>query len=246
MNYWRVQNLLLSRLYSIMNHWGAIKKLKKDLPPIAQTGLKNFIIPTVDSLIASQPEFMSAWILARGLYGSLFDIKQEEINEFVEYIQNNKTTFVKEVIETKEFRDGFILIFEAYIKQRNEKKRRILQSIFLDFTETQDKKNFELERLFDLLNKISEFQFYVLKKVKLNRRITVEDRERNVVEFDYGDLKYLEYLGLLYCDRKSTVESNIGHITEEGDGDVDSELLEEETFYLSPLGGDFVKFIEND
>lgn len=226
-----------------MKNNDSIVSIKKSVSIGVQIGTKNFIIPAIDALVANQPEFMPAWILAKGFYGSLFDAKQEEINEFVLYIENNIDVFTKTVVNTKDFRDGFIITFEQYIKQRNEEKRRIIQSIFLGFTKTNHKKNFELERFFDLLNKMSDFQFHVLREVELKTYITIESNEREDDDSDYADLKYLEYLGVLYCDKESTIDSDISNVTEDGYGDVDSTLTERETFYLSVFGDDFVRFI---
>lgn len=228
-----------------MNSNKSIASLKKGISTGANIGTKNFIIPAIDILVASHPEFIPAWILAKGFYGSLFDAKQDEINEFVSFIANNSSVFVEEIVNTKDFRDGFIVVFEEYIKQRNEEKRKIIQSIFLGFTLSDDKKNFELERFFDLLNKISSFQFVLIKNIKLEKQRVINSNEQDAMEFEYPNLKYLEYLGILHCEKESTIESTISDITENGDGDVDSELFEKQIFYLSELGNNFIVFIAN-
>ena len=48
---------------------------------------KNFIIPSVAYFVAKYPEFMPTWLLVQGFFGSLFELRQEKINEFVEYLK---------------------------------------------------------------------------------------------------------------------------------------------------------------
>lgn len=222
------------------------------LPKAIKTGVKictkNFIIPAVDKLVELRPEFLPSWIIVRGFYGSIFDIQQEKINEFVNYLMNNPEKFSKNIIMTKPFQEGFVITFEEYIKQRNEDKRKIIQEIFFGFTDAKYKKNFELERMYDLLNKISPFQFHVLRRIIKMKQIVIKDYERNVVENDYDDIKYLEYLGIVNSSKKSEIDTNVEveRDDESGmdDADATSEIVETETFNLSVFGEDFVKFIK--
>jgi hypothetical protein len=214
---------------------------------------KNFILPMISSFVSQFPEFMPHWILVQGFFGSLFDLQQEKINEFVEFIKNNKEIFTKEIIITQDFKDGFLITFQEYIKQRNKEKRKYIQNIFLGFATADDKINFELERMCDLLNKLSSFQFYILKKFNSNKKIKISNEDRNEAESDYDDIRYLQSLGLLNISIEQKIETDITtekrvinhekHSGEEYLSDANSYLDENETFYLSAFGEDFIDFI---
>jgi len=204
-----------------------------------EIGTKNFIVPAIDMLVAQRPEFIPCWILVKGFYGALFDIKQEEINDFVSFIRENNEIFTREILKTKGFRDGFVITFEEYLKQRNKNKRKIIQNIFLGFAKNSAKECFELERMYDLLNKISEYQMNLMNKVKKEKQITIKSNLRDAIENDYEYLKYLEYLGILSCKKKSYVETNVSYEDEEADSD----FYETEKFSLSMFGEAFIKFI---
>lgn len=219
-----------------------------------KTVAKNFIIPAVGYFVAKYPEFLPSWLLIQGFFGSLFDLQQEKVNEFVEYLKNNIDIFTKEVIRTKDFQEGFVITFENYLKQRNEKKRKVIRNIFLGFTQSKDKLNFELERMYDLLNKISPLELYILKKFNNNKNITIDYEDRNNEESDYDDIRYLQSLGLLYVNVNRDLDIQIStekritqdekHSGEDYNSEADPVLEEKETFYLSCFGEDFVKFIE--
>jgi len=215
------------------------KSHKKALPRSVNIGTKNFIIPAIDMLVAIKPEFIPCWILVKGFYGALFDIKQEEINNFVSFIRENNEIFTREILKTKDFRDGFVITFEEYLKQRNENKRKIIQNIFLGFTKNNVKECFELERMYDLLNKISEYQMSLINKVKKEKQIIIKSNMRDVTKNNYEYLKYLEYLGILSCEKKGYVETDVSYEDEEAD----SNFYETEKFSLSVFGENFVKFI---
>lgn len=216
--------------------------------------VKNFIIPAVGCFVAKYPEFLPSWLLIQGFFGSLFDLQQEKVNEFIKYLKNNIDIFTKEVISTKDFQEGFVITFENYLKQRNEKKRKIIHNIFLEFAQSKDKINFELERMYDILNKISLFELHILKKFNNNKKITIDYEDRNNEELDYNDIKYLQSLGLLYVDVSRDLDVQITtekRITqdekysgEDYNSEADPVIEEKETFYLSCFGEDFIKFIE--
>ena len=214
-----------------------------------QLVVKNFIIPTVGFFVAKYPEFSPHWLLLQGFFGSLFDLQQERVNDFVEYLKNNIDVFTKKVVETKDFQEGFVITFENYLKQRNEIKRKLIQNIFLGFSQSKNKTNFELERMYDLLNKMSGVDFLVLNKIA-SKSLIFENDERNERDGYYNSALYLQSLGLLNVEKKQSIEDmNIStkkNNDEYGGYTSTAEpfLDERETFSLSDFGIDFVGFIE--
>jgi len=211
----------------------------KDLVSGGSIGIKNFIIPAIDVLVAQRPEFIPAWILARGFFGSIFDIQQDKINEFVDYIKNNPSIFIKEIVSTEEFQEGFLITFEEYLKQRTENKRKIIQEIFSEFTQSENKINFELERMYDVLNKLMPSNFKLLMEMGNGLKKTFSNHRR-IESNAYEEIKYLEYLGLVNCKKEQDVEVGIA----EEDESPDAYFTEEELFSISTFGYNFVKFLK--
>lgn len=208
----------------------------KDLVSGGSMGIKNFIIPAVDILVAERPEFIPAWILAKGFFGFSFDIQQDKINEFVRYIKENPSIFTKEIVDTKDFREGFVITFESYIKQRNDEKRKIVQEIFLGFTRSTNKVDFELERMYDLLDKISISDFKILKALEEKQKVF--DNNNRTENYEYERIKYLEYLGLVSCEKEQEVEVETEYESS------DASFIEREIFSISYFGYNFIKFLK--
>ena len=236
-----------------MLHNRAMQKTNKIAKGTKKMVAKNFVLPMVGAFVSQFPEFLPHWTLVQGFFGSLFDLQQDKINDFVEFIKNNKTTFSKEVIDTQDFKDGFLITFQEYIKQRNEQKRKYIQNIFLGFALSNNKINFEMERMYDLLNKLSEYQFFVLSRFNGNKKLKINFEERDDEESDYDDIRYLQSLGLLNVVAKRELDVQVTTTKKEYDNgkhsgvdypsEADSTLEESETFYLSFFGEDFIKFI---
>jgi len=113
-----------------------------------QLGATNFAIPAVDFFVAANPDWMVPWLLAKGFFGVLFGFQQEKINWFVQYLEENKGDFSQELVATKEFQEGFLITFENYVRQRGETRRKLIEQIFLDFSKSVNKDEFELERMY--------------------------------------------------------------------------------------------------
>ena len=113
-----------------------------------QIAIQNFVIPAIDMFLSSNPKWAVTWWMVKGLYGSLFAYQQEKINHLVQFLNDNREFFSEEDVETAEFQEGFVITFENYLKQRGEKRRKIIEHIFLDFAVNVDKSKFELERLY--------------------------------------------------------------------------------------------------
>lgn len=117
------------------------------------------ILPRLESILS--PLFINNqyWTLAFheaiGLYGYYMALKQEEVNEFIEFIKLHPDKFRKEIVESEEFRNGFVLFFQDYLKIRVKEKRKIAKEIFIGFSQSNDKEEFDLEKLDDALLKIS-------------------------------------------------------------------------------------------
>lgn len=122
---------------------------------ISMMGMMPYIQIVLDSFLKDRPYWSMAIYAIFGLYGVYLMYKQDELNDLLEFIKKHPEEFRKEVVESEEFRKGFITFFDSYLKQRLAEKRKILESILLDFTTSKQKESFELERLQDTLLRIS-------------------------------------------------------------------------------------------
>lgn len=83
--------------------------------------------------------------------------------EFFEWLTSEK--FQKELLESEQAMDWLAICFESYFKQRNKNKREYIRNIFNWFINLNDeeKENFELEKILDVLNKITLEEIKMLK-----------------------------------------------------------------------------------
>lgn len=117
------------------------------------------VIPEIQKIISplaiTHPQLYTALSVSAGLYGYYMALNQEALNEYIEFLMSHPDKFRKEIIASKEFRQGFVLNLQDYIKARTQQRRELIKSIFLGFTEDVDKDNFSLEQLDEIATKIS-------------------------------------------------------------------------------------------
>lgn len=122
---------------------------------ISVSGMMPFLQRVIDPFLITNPYWGLAIYGVIGLYGVYLALRQDELNELIEFIQKHPNEFKKEIVESEEFRLGFIRFFDSYIKERLKDKRRILRVILLGFVLSEEKEKFDLERLEDALVRIS-------------------------------------------------------------------------------------------
>lgn len=199
--------------------------------------VKKFISGTVggafDAAMSSFPGIAIVWGAIKGGVASL---KEERANEFILFIQNN---ILLENFRDEKFIDGLAITFENYLRQRVEFKRSVIKSVFLGFVNSNEKDNFELERYYDILNKINKKQVEILKLASKKDVVLAKlDLLNEDYHNDYFDFKYLEFLGILssYSDRE------VREFSEESifSG---AKLCGEEKTCFTEFGLEFIKYV---
>ncbi|OGC91824.1 hypothetical protein A2876_04660 [Candidatus Amesbacteria bacterium RIFCSPHIGHO2_01_FULL_48_32b] len=109
----------------------------------------------VDPFLRQNPFWELCFFSVLSLYGIYMELRPNETKEVVEFIKNHPNDFRREIVESEEFKKGFLLFADQYLKQRLETKKHVLREIFLGFTKDDDKQKFELERLNDCLMRIT-------------------------------------------------------------------------------------------
>ncbi len=138
----------------------------------------NEVDRVVDALVAVAPHLAGGLYLAKSLVGYAMVRRQEELNQLVEFISDHPEEFRKELMDSREFQDAFVLSLESYIRLRSETKRFLARQILLGLAASPNRQDFPLERLQDTLAKISEptlhFIAFVESVIPERRRIHIE------------------------------------------------------------------------
>jgi len=216
----------------------------------------KILIPTMLAFLSWVPEIQLSLMLAYWFFGVSMQYKQNDVNNFVKILEDNPEIFTKEIMQTEEFKDWFVIILESYIKERNKSKKEIIKNIFLWFTKLteKEKEEFELEKMLDILNKISEKEINLLDeiykwKIDENIKKTVTDNyQESYEDKNYSNLKYLESLSLIII--YSDIESSIAEETEWDEEDwyhttgrTYSRIISSENFELSNFWSIFIEYI---
>lgn len=119
----------------------------------------------IDQAFNSTPGVNIIWWAIKNTVASTPTYKIMRALEFWEWMADN--WFLESLAWSEQAIDGITICFEAYVKQRTEKKRKLIKNFFLWFTELSEgeKENFELEAILDIINKIPFKEIETLKKV---------------------------------------------------------------------------------
>lgn len=175
-----------------MKNDSTISILKRHTNALISTSLP-YLEQIISPFLISYPYWQLAFHEAIGLYGYYMALKQEEVNDYVTFIKNYPEKFTADVVGTKAFRDGFVIAFQDYLKLRTKAKKKIAKEIFLGFTKCSVKEEFDLERLDDVLLRISPHALNVLHFLTntilpLKEKVLKEElREKNIANSDKSE-----------------------------------------------------------
>ncbi len=144
----------------------------KDIVKSINISIQNYLLylsSVLDPFLQQNPIWQGVFYSAIGLFGVYMACNQEELNEITEFIKDHPKEFREEIVQSKEFRKGFLLFTEQYLKQRVEDKKKILKRILLGYTLTDNKIDYEFERLNDCLVRMTvpALQFVIFLKTKI-------------------------------------------------------------------------------
>jgi hypothetical protein len=230
----------------------------KNLKEQSLVTFDKILVPSLLTFI-SWASWIQMWlILAYGFFWVVMQYKQDDVNNFVQILKDNPWIFTKEILETKEFQDGFVLILEKYIRERGSTKKEIIKNILLWFTQiSQEKKEkFKLEKILDILNRITETEISILNEIDKWEIDEVIKKKTSSIhcwdEFiakEYHDLKYFESLGLIYIHLDTEVSEIEEQEWDEEDwyfntGKFYTKINNFEFFELSEFWDEFIKYIK--
>jgi hypothetical protein len=152
----------------------------------------NLIKRALDAGLSSTPGIAIVWELSKALYGNALELRQQRALEWVEMIRDNPNVFRKDLLESTEFQDGFIVALEDYLKIRTILKRAMARKIFTDFAQTTDMEQFELERYNATLRQISSDSLEFLRYLELTVVPRQKERVRSTldtIDFDRSPIQ---------------------------------------------------------
>ncbi len=176
------------------------------------------------------------------------------VKEFMRYISSGD--FSADLFKSESSQDGLALSFRAFIQQRNKQKRKYIKSIFFEFIKSGAEEDFELERNFDVVEKISKEQTEILRNLYITGTVLLVSENTFQKEVDtvyYSNSKYLESLGLVYIEFYSEVRMEEEYEADYEGGVVASthltgrdiaRLETSETLVLSDFGKEFIQYIQ--
>lgn len=131
----------------------------------------------VDAIATTIPGINIAWNLSKAYFGRGMRLREQRALEWVEFVRDNLGQFSQKLFEQEEFQDCFVLLLEAYIKERAEKKRKIHQQLLLGLKEKNKKEleKFEIEKMIWITNQISFDALNVLSFIKSNILEKIEE-----------------------------------------------------------------------
>lgn len=185
-----------------------------------------------DATVSMFPGINIIWSAFRG---GVSNIRTKRLEEFVYCIHDLVNL---NSLKNESFVDGLAITFESFLKQRSERKRTIVKNIFLGFNKSDSKDEFELERMYDVLNRINKIQLDLFVNLKdVNKKISWQHRS-GIKDYDYNydEYKYLEFLGLISISQNRSIEVDYDN----------SFFLEEEIVFVNDFGSNFIEFVLNN
>lgn len=131
----------------------------------------------VDAIATTIPGINIAWKLSKAYFGRGMRLRKQRALEWVEFVRDNLGQFSQKLFEQEEFQDCFVLLLEAYIKERAGKKRKIHQQLLLGLTgrNKEELEKFEIEKMIWITNQISFDALNVLNFIKSNLLEKIEE-----------------------------------------------------------------------
>ncbi len=122
--------------------------------------IKKFVIGgtygAVDEAISMVPGANIVWAFVKGGKEAISSVAYARTEELLKFFEDNASTlFNKELLQDEHFVTGLGITYEKFVRQRLQEKRKLYKQIFLNFAEQSNKEEFELERMYSVLESIS-------------------------------------------------------------------------------------------
>ena len=209
--------------------------------------IKGAIGSAIDIALSTHPVMAIAW---GAIKAGVNATRKERAAELIVFVEQHCSV---ELFNDPDFVDGLAITFEAFIRERNDEKRRVIQNIFLGFASAEDKESFELERLCETSKLISASQLeaFTLFNEQKSIELLRDGRGKAFTHECVEDLRSLASLGLVTIDLQIDVEAE-----DEMEGDEESGthstgrlvpvMSKSEFADITTFGTHFLSYIKND
>ncbi len=230
-----------------------------DLKEIVKKFSENIASNSADAMVlgsSASLEITALYIVSKSLLGTAFELRKDRVREFFHFTNKHLDKFTREVLEDEQIQDGFVYILQQYITERNKYKRDAILAILLGFVGSNDRENFELEKLNSVLKLVSVEDIEIIKvwvdgtiEQWLKMQFGSQDIEKqktlplNIAQ--YGELILCEMKGMSrfknkeYAFEKFNYLVGIGLLTEDAGTTWDGNG----SFKISIFGKEFIKYI---
>jgi hypothetical protein len=143
-----------------------------------------------------------SWEVAKSIINESYENEaiKSRLIEVLKFIGENKTIIENDILKNNPHTiSGLIILYENIVKQRFEWKRERIFGIFLGFLNQNDKENFELEKMYNILNLMSLTDLQTLHLFETNGRINFHrgDVQGPLDEKNINELLSLLALGII-------------------------------------------------
>lgn len=208
--------------------------------------IKGAVGSAIDIALSTHPVMAIAW---GAIKAGANATRKERATELIVFVEQYCTV---EQFNDPDFVDGIAITFEAFIRERNAEKRRMIQNIFLGFASAKDKESFELERLYETskLISVSQLEAFTLFSEQKSIELLCDGRGKTFTHERIEDLRSLASLGLVTIDLQIDVEAEDEM---EGDGEDGSQstgrlvpvMRKTEFTDITTFGAHFLSYIKN-
>ena len=131
--------------------------------------MQDSALTIADSIVTTinSPSLNMAWGLCKNLFGAGMKLREKKALEWVEMIKNNPSIFTEQILKDEQFQDGFVYVFESFLKERNEERRRCYKKFFIDFANSGKYLEYPIETYVAVLSQFEPNDFILLKNLNL-------------------------------------------------------------------------------
>lgn len=189
----------------------------------ASTIAKNVFLTLLEEIekhLPSDPYIKSSLFFCKVAVASFFDLYPDEGKKFWNLLKQHIPQLTEEMLSSQEFQQSLAITFEALLRTREVKKRKLIQQIYLNgYISAEDRQEMNLERFYRVAQEISLEALEYLKfiaEVIIPRieKWAKEEVEKMIKENrDKDDAWWIKS----YIERKSISEAIMEWIYEEYD-----------------------------
>jgi|LakMenEpi03Aug12_release.lakeMendotaPanAssembly.Ray.scaffolds.fasta_scaffold247111_2 hypothetical protein len=218
--------------------------------------MANVIINGIQAEIDNGLSNIVGYNFLKTVFSNHQTIQKKRAEEFLEFIKENEQKFTVELINNECFVSGLALTLREIIQQYSEIKRVKIYSIFLGFVESEDKENFELEKMYHTLNLMSLEDLHILNNYsglgvfRLTQDEVVQETKDGIkVLFSRENMKNLASIGIVKEDIefRDEKEARVGNLNSSTFSVLEDSLFKKGVIYVeiyeyTNFGKKFKKF----